>query len=68
MKTLFAAGAFPKGGRSESSPTSNRLQNVTGNHLYGGTPSSMAYGSSAQTGRIPSRGHQELALMMSQLG
>src|ERR1019366_8448521 len=68
MKTLVAAEAVSKDGRSGTSQIPNGLPNVTGRNLRGGSPSSMGCNWSAQSGRLPARGHQESILMMSQLG
>jgi hypothetical protein len=67
MKSIFEVEAAPKGGRSETSPTTSGLQNITGRNFHG-SPASTGCGWSAQLSRIPARGHQESVLMMSQLG
>jgi hypothetical protein len=68
MKTLFAAEAVSKGGRYATSQTPNGVPNNTGRNIRGGSPALTGCGWSAQSGRIPARGHQDSVLMMSQLG
>jgi hypothetical protein len=68
MKSLFADEAIPKGGREETIQTPDGLKNGNGRKLRGDNPSIAGFSWSPQSGRSPTRGIDESALMMSQLG
>jgi hypothetical protein len=68
MKSLFADEAIPKGGREGTIQTPNGLKDGNGRKLRGDNPSFTGFSWSPQSGRSPTRGIDESALMMSQLG
>ena len=68
MKTLFTAEAISEGQRSETNQTPNELQIVPLGGLRGGKPPIADSGWLSQSSQKPVRGHDEGALMNSQLG
>jgi hypothetical protein len=68
MKSLFADETIPKGGRAGTIQTPSGLKNANGCKLRGDNPSFTGLSWSPQSGRSPTRGIDESALMMSQLG
>jgi hypothetical protein len=68
MKSLFANEMIPKRGREGTIQTPNGLKNGHERKLRGDNPSSTGFSWAPQSGRSPTRGIDESALMMSQLG
>jgi len=68
MKTIFLADTTSKGGRSETNPAPNGLQNTTRGNFGGGRSFSTGLSWSAQSGRNPVRRGDDSAFMKSQLG
>ena len=68
MKTHFTYEAVPKGERSGTIQTPNGLPNGNGRKLQGDNLALAGFSWSPQSGRSPTRGNHESALMMSQLG
>ena len=67
MKTLFPVQTVSVGGRSGNIQTPDRLLNVTSEKLRGDGAFLTGLSYSAQSGRSSVRGHDESALMKSQL-
>jgi hypothetical protein len=68
MKYIVADEMIPKGGREGTIQTPNGLKKGNGRKLRGDNPSFAGFSWSPQSGRSPTRGIDESALMMSQLG